>query len=92
MRRTIHALIATVAFIASVAPFVAAQGRGGGLSDSAKTHRWAVENELQSLAAVDRKEMIPMRDGIRIAADVYYPKDASKKYPAIWSRTPYNFN
>ena len=36
--------------------------------------------------------MVPMRDGKRMAADVYRPKDASKQYPIIFSRTPYNFN
>ena len=50
------------------------------------------EAELQSIAIVERKLMIPMRDGTRIAADVYRPKDTSKKYPTIFSRTPYNFN
>ena len=62
------------------------------LTDSEKAKRWEVENELASLAIIERKLMIPMRDGVRISADVYYPKDASKKYPAIWVRTPYNFN
>jgi hypothetical protein len=70
----------------------AAAQRGGPLPDSVKARRWAVENELQSLAVVERKVMIPMRDGVRIAADIYYPRDGSKQYPAIWSRTPYNFN
>ena len=68
-----------------------AQGPGG-LPDSVKARRWALENELESLAVVDRKVMIPMRDGVRIAADIYRPKDVGKKYPAIWVRTPYNFN
>src|SRR4029078_11813661 len=36
--------------------------------------------------------MIPMRDGVRIATDVYRPKDTSKKYATIFVRTPYNFN
>jgi len=62
------------------------------MSDSAKAQRWAIENELQRLAIVDRKVMITMRDGVRIAADIYHPRDTSKRYPAIWSRTPYNFN
>jgi putative CocE/NonD family hydrolase len=62
------------------------------LTDSEKAKRWEVENELASLAAIERKLMIPMRDGVRIATDVYHPKDASKTYPAIWVRTPYNFN
>jgi putative CocE/NonD family hydrolase len=54
--------------------------------------RRAIEAELQSIAIVERKLMIPMRDGTRIATDVYRPKDTSKKYPAIFVRTPYNFN
>ena len=36
--------------------------------------------------------MVPMRDGKRMAADIYRPKDTSKKYPIIFVRTPYNFN
>ena len=54
--------------------------------------RNAVEAELQSIAVVERKVMVPMRDGKRMQADVYRPKDSSKKYPIILSRTPYNFN
>ena len=54
--------------------------------------RHAMEKELQSIAVVERKLMVPMRDGKRMAADVYRPKDTSKKYPAIFVRTPYNFN
>jgi putative CocE/NonD family hydrolase len=54
--------------------------------------RKAIENELQSIAIVERKLMIPMRDGKRIATDVYRPKDMGKKYATIFVRTPYNFN
>ncbi len=54
--------------------------------------RNAIEAELQSLAVVERKVMVRMRDGIRVQADVYRPKDPGKKYPIILSRTPYNFN
>ncbi len=91
-RVRVRTFVATVALSVAGMPFAAAQGSGGGLPDSVKAHRWDVEHELESIAVVDRKEMISMRDGVRVAADVYYPKDASKKYPAIWSRTPYNFN
>ena len=35
---------------------------------------------------------MPMRDGVRLATDVYRPKDASTKVPTIFVRTPYNFN
>jgi len=69
-----------------------ASAQGGPLPDSVKARRWAIENELQSIAVVDRKVMITMRDGIRIPADIYRPKDTTKTYPAIWVRTPYNFN
>src|SRR6266542_3371503 len=44
--------------------------------------------------SVRKNVMIPMRDGVRLAADVYLPaKDSVAipgKYPAILSRTPYN--
>jgi hypothetical protein len=55
-------------------------------------HRKAKEKELESIAIIDRKVMVPMRDGKRMATDVYRPKDTSKKYPIIFVRTPYNFN
>jgi putative CocE/NonD family hydrolase len=70
---------------------VHSQARAG-LTPEVIARRNANEAELQSLAIVERKLMIPMRDGKRIATDVYRPKDTSKKYPTIFSRTPYNFN
>ncbi|HWC95496.1 MAG TPA: CocE/NonD family hydrolase [Candidatus Sulfopaludibacter sp.] len=33
---------------------------------------------------------IPMRDGVRLFAAVYIPKDTSQQYPIIMQRTPYN--
>jgi len=54
--------------------------------------RNATEKELESIAIIERKVMVPMRDGKRMQADVYRPKDESKKYPIIFVRTPYNFN
>src|SRR5262245_7183420 len=54
--------------------------------------RHSIEKELQSIAIVERKLMVPMRDGKRMATDVYRPKDTSKKYPTVFVRTPYNFN
>src|SRR6202451_102846 len=54
--------------------------------------RNATETELESLAIIERKVMVPMRDGKRMQADIYRPKDESKKYPIIFVRTPYNFN
>ena len=54
--------------------------------------RNSIEQELQEIAIVERKLMVPMRDGKSMATDVYRPKDPSRKYPVIFSRTPYNFN
>ena len=58
------------------------------------SHAQAQENvlsHLHEIATVDQKVMMPMRDGIRLATDIYRPK-APGKYPIIFSRTPYNFN
>jgi uncharacterized protein len=54
--------------------------------------REAIEKQLEDVALIDRKVMVPMKDGVRVAADIYRPKNTSKKYPIIFSRTPYNFN
>jgi uncharacterized protein len=54
--------------------------------------RESIEKQLEDIAVIDRKVMVPMKDGVRMAADIYRPKDTSKKYPIIFSRTPYNFN
>jgi len=62
------------------------------LDSTALAERWRVERELQSLAVVERKLMVPMRDGVRMQADIYRPKDTTKAYPIVFSRTPYNFN
>jgi putative CocE/NonD family hydrolase len=70
---------------------VSGQGRGGA-NPELIARRNAIEQELQSIAIVERKLMVPMRDGKHMAADVYRPKDTSKRYPAIFVRTPYNFN
>ena len=47
--------------------------------------------KLEEIAIVDQKVMMPMRDGVRLATDIYRPK-TDKKVPIIFSRTPYNFN
>jgi putative CocE/NonD family hydrolase len=39
-----------------------------------------------------RKEMIPMRDGVKLYTEIYVPRDAAKAkpYPFLMTRTPYN--
>ncbi len=50
-----------------------------------------VYEKLLEIATVDQKVMMSMRDGIRLATDIYRPK-TKEKVPIIFSRTPYNFN
>lgn len=64
----------------------------GALSAVDKQKRIDMEKELQSIAVVDRKVMIPMRDGVRLATDIYRPRNAAGRVPIVFSRTPYNFN
>jgi uncharacterized protein len=64
----------------------------GSLSAADKQRRIEMEAELQSIATVERKVMMPMPDGVRLATDIYRPKNAGAKVPVIWVRTPYNFN
>jgi len=46
---------------------------------------------MEEIAIIEQKVMMPMRDGIRLATDIYRPK-SEQKVPIIFSRTPYNFN
>jgi putative CocE/NonD family hydrolase len=66
--------------------------QGGGLTAAEKQRRWDMEHELEQIAIIDRKVMMPMPDGVRLATDVYRPKNASGKVPIVFVRTPYNFN
>ena len=50
-----------------------------------------VLKKLQNIAIIDQKLMMPMRDGVRLATDIYRPK-TDKPVPVIFSKTPYNFN
>ncbi|MBS3819893.1 CocE/NonD family hydrolase [bacterium] len=46
---------------------------------------------LKEIAIIKQKVMVPMRDGVRLATDIYRPK-TDKPVPVILSKTPYNFN
>jgi predicted acyl esterase len=46
---------------------------------------------LEEIAIVEHKVMMPMRDGVRLATDIYRPK-TDEPVPTIFVRTPYNFN
>jgi uncharacterized protein len=85
-------MFATALSVVLVVGIVAAQRGNAPLTAEQISRRWELENELQSIAVVDRKVMMPMRDGVRLATDIYRPKNATGKVPTIWVRTPYNFN
>ena len=39
---------------------------------------------------IDRDVLVAMRDGVRLATDIYRPKNAAGKCPVIMERTPYD--
>jgi putative CocE/NonD family hydrolase len=88
-----HIIVAVLVAFTGAATLVHAQQQGT-LTDQQKQQRIDTEAELQSLAVVDRKVMMPMPDGVRLATDIYRPKNSgpSSKVPIIFVRTPYNFN
>jgi putative CocE/NonD family hydrolase len=88
-RSTFLVVLCTV-LSSCLGPLLYAQGRPQDAALIAR--RNATENDLESIAIIERKVMVPMRDGKLMQADIYRPKDTSKKYPIIFSRTPYNFN
>ncbi len=47
---------------------------------------------LMDKAEAKTSLMVPMRDGTRLATDVYLPKNRQGKIPAILVKTPYNEN
>jgi putative CocE/NonD family hydrolase len=84
-------LIRWFVFILAIPSVLLAQRRTP-LTPEQIAERSELENELQDVAVVERKVMVPMRDGVRLATDVYRPRNASGKLPIVWVRTPYNFN
>ena len=88
---TLRQFVVAIAIAASSSA-VLVRAQGGGLSAADKQKRIDTEAELQSLAIVERKVMMAMPDGVRLATDIYRPKNATGRVPVIWVRTPYNFN
>jgi len=82
MKKTLPMSICALVVVLVGADPASAQ-RGAGLTEEQRAHRWALENRLQSIAFVERQVMIPMRDRIRVQADIYRPRDTSKRYPTI---------
>ncbi|MEK6398893.1 MAG: CocE/NonD family hydrolase, partial [Terriglobus sp.] len=91
-----RSLAIAMAAVSTVSALYAQGPRGAAMTPEQRAalikHREDVEKELEDIAVIDRKVMVPMRDGTRMQADIYRPKDTSKKVPIVFSRTPYNFN
>lgn len=91
MKKSFTVILAAMLSSAPTAP-LRAQQQATPLTQEQRDQRWETEKELESVAIIDRKVMVPMRDGIRLATDIYRPKNSTGKVPVIWVRTPYNFN
>jgi hypothetical protein len=61
-------------------------GVGAAQTPADRFARPAARHEL----ALQKNVMVPMRDGVELAADLYLPKDAGGRLPVIVMRTPYN--
>jgi predicted acyl esterase len=88
---------ATTVAIILAGSFLPAQQ--GTLTPAEQQRRKDLEAKLQDIAVVERRVMIPMKDGVRLVTDIYRPKSASnsrgtsvEKYPIVFVKTPYNFN
>src|SRR5437762_79044 len=92
MKKSIVQVILATAFLCAGAIATVRGQQGAPLTTEQKEQRWQTEKELETAAIIERKVMVPMRDGVRLATDIYRPKNASGKVPIIWVRTPYNFN
>ena len=47
--------------------------------------------KFKALTESDTMVMVPMRDGVKLATDVYLPK-GDGPFPVVFVKTPYNFN
>jgi len=94
LRRFSVAVTVAMAIATAVVP-----AQQGTLTPAEQQRRKDLEAELQDLAIVERRVMIPMKDGVRLATDIYRPKNPSTalgasagRYPVVFVKTPYNFN
>src|SRR5437879_9243193 len=92
MKKSIVQVILATAFLCACAIATVLGQQGAPLTTEQKEQRWQTEKELETAAIIERKVMMPMADGVRLATDIYRPKNATGKVPIIWVRTPYNFN
>lgn len=54
--------------------------------------RWLELDPIENRVEVEKNVMIAMRDGVRLATDVYRPRGADAPLPTVLCRLPYNKN
>jgi hypothetical protein len=87
MIRTAPYVLAACVALACANP-AAAFDRTDGLDAAAHADAAPSKNDLQA-RYTKYEYRIPMRDGVRLFTVVYVPKDQSKSYPFMVTRTPY---
>ena len=58
---------------------------------SAKEEKDPKKAKFAAISQADTMIMVPMRDGVKLATDVYLPK-GDGPFPTVFVKTPYNFN
>ena len=84
----VKSIVAATAMAVVAATGLGLAQRGATMAPDQAARRWETEKELQSIAVVERKVMMPMRDGVRLATDIYRPKNATAPVPTIWCARP----
>src|SRR5258706_8290251 len=80
-RRMIRpAAMVVTALVATMASSAEARQAAGPFPPPAAKYQFTVEKDV----------MVPMRDGVRLATDLYRPTGAGERLPVILMRTPYN--
>jgi uncharacterized protein len=80
MRRRLNLVLQGLLCLGTLGAILLAAGAQTRPQDAELVERRnAVETELESIAVIEHKVMVPMRDGKRMQADIYRPRDSSKK-------------
>jgi len=92
-RQPLLALVALTSLlaVACVSP-ISSPDRPTVVNEDEVSRQDRLRSDLAEAADLDEMVMVPMRDGIRLATDVYRPQGAEGPLPTIFWRTPYNFN
>jgi len=91
VHRTLTRRPSTIRCAGPRSAWVAALAATAALSAPAQADE-ATLADLERIAISDMMVMVPMRDGVRLATDIYRPRDVEGKLPLIFVRTPYDFN